>query len=89
MRKVAAFVLVALLMGSSAHAAPFTWTISGIADSGHWDLDNLAGLSYVLRLTTDSAAPDQNFFPSRGLFTQANIGRIHGTKREPPSAMGR
>jgi hypothetical protein len=68
MRRVAAFVFVALLMGSSAHAAPFTWTISGIADSGHWDLNNLAGLSYVLRITTDSAAPDQNGFNDFGQY---------------------
>jgi hypothetical protein len=68
MRRVAAFVFVALLTGSSAHAAPFTWTISGIADSGHWDLNNLAGLTYVLRLTTDSAAPDQNGFNDFGQY---------------------
>jgi hypothetical protein len=54
---VCVFVL-GLLLGSPVEATPVTWTFSGIADSGHWNADPLAGLAYVLRLSKDVPAAD-------------------------------
>lgn len=68
MTRVAALLCVALLISSQADADPFTWTFSGIADAGHWDANDLTGLAYTLRVTTDSAAPDQNSFNDFGTF---------------------
>jgi len=64
-------LFVALLLGGPAYADPFTWTFSGIASAGHWDANDLTGLAYTLRVTTDSAAPNQN--PFHGFGTWGNL----------------
>jgi hypothetical protein len=69
MKRFAASLFVAALFSATpAYAVPFTWTISGVADSGHWDQNDLTNLAYTLRLTTDSAAPDQNGFNDFGSY---------------------
>lgn len=68
MRKVVGLLFVFLLAAGPAHAAPFIWTFSGVADSGHWDADDLTGLSYTLRVMTDTLAPDQNSFDDFGTY---------------------
>jgi hypothetical protein len=68
MRKVPALLFAAMLMATPVSAAPFTWTFSGIADGGHWDANDLTGLWYVLRVTTDTGAPDQNGFNDFGTY---------------------
>lgn len=55
-----------LFQSSAAFADPFVWLFTGTADSGHWDLEDLAGLDYTLSVTVDSAAPDQNGFNDFG-----------------------
>jgi hypothetical protein len=54
------------LIAGPAYADPFTWTFTGIADAGHWDANDLTGLAYTLRVTTDGAAPNENPFPGFG-----------------------
>lgn len=60
------FSCLLLLPIRSAYAIPFTWTFSGTASSGHWDLNDLTGLDYVLRVHTDSAVLDGNSFNDFG-----------------------
>jgi hypothetical protein len=62
---LAGFVLL-LLSISPAYAIPFTWTFSGTASSGHWDLNDLTGLDYVLRVHTDTTILDGNGFNDFG-----------------------
>jgi hypothetical protein len=73
MKRLTTILLFSLFLSSPAYADPFTWTFTGVADSGHWDLNDLAGLAYTLRLTTDTAAPDQNFANDFGQYGFANI----------------
>lgn len=55
---ILAMVGAAVLMATSVNAAPFTWTFSGTADSGHWGSDDLMGRDYVLKITyPDSTVP--------------------------------
>ena len=61
-----AFFWLLLLPISSAYAIPFTWTFSGTASSGHWDLNDLTGLDYVLRVHTDNTVLDGNSFNDFG-----------------------
>jgi len=68
MRRLVTVLLFSLFLSSPAYADPFTWTFTGVADSGHWDLNDLTGLAYTLRLTTDTAAPDQNGFNDFGTY---------------------
>jgi hypothetical protein len=57
---------LALFLGAEANAVPFTWQISGTADSGNWNANSLAGLDYTLRLSIDAATPDGNHFDDFG-----------------------
>jgi len=50
---IAAFLVCSAAVTSPAHATPVTWTFTGIADSGQWAGDPLAGLAYELRLAGD------------------------------------
>src|SRR5580765_4168770 len=73
-RIFASLAIVLLASAVPAYAIPFTWTITGVADAGsHADLTDITGLNYVLRLTTDSAAPDLNGFNDFGTFGFNNI----------------
>jgi PEP-CTERM motif len=67
--------IVLLASAAPAYAVPFTWTISGkAADLGsHADATDITGLSYVLRLTVDSSAPDVNSHPDFGQWGFGNI----------------
>jgi PEP-CTERM motif len=76
MKRAFAFLTIVLLTSAApVYAVPFTWTISGVAGTGsHLDLStDISGLAYVLRLTTDSNAPDQNAFNDFGTYGFNNI----------------
>jgi hypothetical protein len=57
---------MAMFVSSPAHAEPFTWKFSGVADSGSWDANDLTGLAYELRIFSDTSKPDQNGFNDFG-----------------------
>lgn len=48
--------MVSLMVQASSlvYAAPFTWTISGTADSGQWNGTDLAGRDYVMQISSNT-----------------------------------
>ena len=66
MTRVCLAIVVTLAMSAPAFAVPFTWTLSGVANSGDWNGTDLSGLAYALRLHADTTDPDGNGFDGFG-----------------------